>query len=47
MPRLFLLAALFAFALFNVAQYQSWSLFADEANAQAVRSADAARRYHK
>lgn len=47
MPRLFLVAAMLAFGLYNYAQYQGWSLFADDANAQALRSADAARRYHK
>ena len=47
MPRFTLIAGLLAFSLFNYAQYQGWNLFADEAQAQSVRSANAARAFHK
>lgn len=47
MPRITLILGLAAFALFNYGQYLGWSLFSDDAQAQPVRSANAARAYHK
>ncbi len=47
MPRFFLVAAIATMGLFNYAQYQGWSLFADDAGAQQVRSPNAARALHK
>jgi hypothetical protein len=47
MPRIAMILSLAAFALFNYGQYLGWSLFADEAEAQPVRSASAARAFHK
>ncbi len=47
MPRIAMILSLAAFALFNYGQYLGWSLFADEADAQPVRSANAARAFHK
>lgn len=47
MPRAAMIASLFAFALFNYGQYLGWSLFSDDAQAQPVRSANAARTFHK
>lgn len=47
MPRIAMILSLAAFAAFNYAQYLGWSLFADEAQAQPMRSASAARTYHK
>lgn len=47
MARLALVISLAGFALFNVAQYRGWNLFADDAGAQAIRSPNAARAFHK
>lgn len=47
MHRLTLILALTAFSTFNYVQYQGWSLFADNADAQQSRVANAARTYHK
>jgi hypothetical protein len=47
MARLFLILSLGAFALFNYGQYLGWSLFSETADAQPLRSADAARAFHK
>lgn len=48
MPRIALILSLAAFGLFNYGQYQGWSMFADNAaEAQPMRSANAARSYHK
>ena len=47
MPRLAMIMSIAAFALFNYGQYLGWSLFSDEAEAQPLRSANAARTYHK
>jgi hypothetical protein len=47
MPRVAVILSLAAFALFNYAQYLGWSLFAESADAQPVRSANAARAFHK
>ena len=47
MPRAAMIRGLAAFALFNYGQYLGWSLFAESADAQPVRSASAARIYHK
>ena len=47
MPRAALILSVAAFALFNYGQYLGWSLFAESADAQPVRSANAARTYHK
>jgi len=47
MPRTATILSLAAFALFNYGQYLGWSLFSDDAQAQPVRSANAARAYHK
>ena len=47
MPRVTVILSLAAFALFNYAQYLGWSLFAESADAQPVRSANAARAFHK
>jgi len=47
MPRVATILSLAAFALFNYGQYLGWSLFSDDAQAQPVRSANAARAYHK
>ena len=47
MPRASLILSLAAFALFNYGQYLGWSLFSESADAQPVRSANAARTYHK
>ena len=47
MHRLALILGLTAFTAFNYAQYQGWSVFSDSADAQPVRSANAARTYHK
>lgn len=48
MPRTFVLLALAAFTLFNYAQYRGWSLFADDANAQALRPGSSGyTRFHK
>lgn len=47
MHRIALILGLAAFTTFNYAQYQGWSLFADDANAQALRPGQASRLYHK
>lgn len=47
MPRAAMILSLAAFALFNYGQYLGWSLFSDDAQAQPVRSANAARAFHK
>ena len=47
MPRAALILSLVAFALFNYAQYLGWSMFSESADAQPVRSASAARAFHK
>ena len=47
MHRLAMILSLAAFALFNYGQYLGWSLFADNAEAQALRPGQAARLYHK
>ena len=47
MSRLFLIAGVVVMGWFNYVQYQGWSLFSEEANAQPVRSLNAARTYHK
>ena len=47
MPRLAMIMSLAAFALFNYGQYLGWSLFSDDAQAQPLRSANAARAFHK
>jgi hypothetical protein len=47
MPRAAMILSLAAFALFNYGQYRGWSMFSDDAQAQPVRSANAARAFHK
>ncbi len=47
MQRITMILSLAAFTLFNYGQYQGWSLFSDDAQAQPVRSANAARAFHK
>ena len=47
MQRATMILSVAAFALFNYGQYQGWSMFSDTADAQPVRSANAARAYHK
>jgi len=47
MPRIAMVLSLAAFTLFNYGQYLGWSLFSDDAQAQPVRSASAARAFHK
>lgn len=47
MPRLALILSLAAFLLFNYAQYRGWNVFAETADAQPLRSAGAARVFHK
>ncbi len=47
MPRAAMILSLAAFALFNYGQYLGWSMFSDDAQAQPVRSANAARAFHK
>jgi len=47
MPRIAMVLSLAAFTLFNYGQYLGWSLFSDDAQAQPVRSANAARAFHK
>ena len=42
-----LVIGLLALAFFANAQYQGWSLFSDDAQAQPLRSANAARAFHK
>lgn len=47
MPRIALILSLLAFVMFNCVQYLGWSLFTESVSAQAVRSAGAARVFHK
>jgi hypothetical protein len=47
MPRIATILSLAAFAVFNYGQYLGWSLFSESADAQPVRSASAARTFHK
>jgi hypothetical protein len=48
MPRIFLIAGVLGLGLMNFSHYQGWSLFAEDSQAQPVRSANAARAlYHK
>ncbi|MCX7166176.1 MAG: hypothetical protein NTV11_07860 [Rhodocyclales bacterium] len=47
MPRAAMILSLAAFALFNYGQYLGWSLFSESADAQPVRSVNAARALHK
>jgi len=47
MQRIAMILSLAAFTLFNYGQYLGWSLFSDDAQAQPVRSANAARAFHK
>ena len=43
MPRFAMIMSIAAFVLFNFGQYRGWSLFSESADAQPVRSANAAR----
>jgi len=47
MPRFALILSVAAFALFNYGQYLGWSMFSEDAEAQALRPGSAARLYHK
>ncbi len=47
MPRIAMIMSITAFALFNYGQYLGWSMFTESADAQPVRSANAARALHK
>ena len=47
MPRFAMILSLAAYALFNYGQYLGWSMFSESADAQPVRSANAARAFHK
>ena len=47
MPRFALIMSTAAFVLFNYGQYLGWSLFSESADAQPLRSSNAARAYHK
>lgn len=47
MQRVAIILSLAAFSMFNYAQYQGWSLFSESADSQPVRSANAARTFHK
>ena len=47
MPRAAMILSVFAFTLFNYGQYLGWSMFSENADAQPVRSAYAARAFHK
>ena len=47
MPRLAMIMSIAAFALFNYGQYLGWSLFSDDADAQALRPGGAAQAFHK
>ena len=47
MQRAAMILSLAAFAVFNYGQYLGWSMFSDDAQAQPVRSANAARAFHK
>ena len=47
MQRIAMILSLAAFTLFNYGQYLGWSMFSENADAQPVRSANAARTFHK
>jgi hypothetical protein len=47
MPRFSMIMSIVAFVLFNYGQYLGWSMFTESADAQPVRSANAARALHK
>ena len=47
MQRVAMILSLAAFSLFNYGQYLGWSMFSENADAQPVRSANAARTFHK
>ena len=47
MPRIAMILSVAAFALFNYGQYLGWSMFSESADAQPLRSANAARALHK
>ncbi len=47
MPRFAMILGLAAFTLFNYGQYLGWSLFSESADVQPLRSANAARTFHK
>jgi hypothetical protein len=47
MPRIAMIMSIAAFTMFNYGQYLGWSMFSDDAQAQPLRSANAARAYHK
>jgi hypothetical protein len=47
MSRFAMIMSIAAFAVFNYGQYLGWSLFSESADAQPVRSANAARAFHK
>jgi hypothetical protein len=47
MQRVAMILSLTAFTLFNYGQYLGWSMFSENADAQPVRSANAARAFHK
>jgi hypothetical protein len=47
MQRAAMILSVAAFALFNYGQHQGWSMFSENADAQPVRSANAARAFHK
>ena len=47
MSRIAMILSVAAFALFNYGQYLGWSLFSNDAEAQQLRSSNAARSYHK
>ncbi|MBK8121685.1 MAG: hypothetical protein IPK39_22930 [Sulfuritalea sp.] len=47
MPRVAMILSTAAFALFHYGQSLGWSLFSESADAQLVRSASAARAFHK
>jgi hypothetical protein len=47
MQRAAMILSLAAFTVFNYGQYLGWSMFSEDAQAQPVRSANAARALHK
>jgi len=47
MPRFAMIMSIAAFALFNYGQYLGWSMFSESADAQPLRSSNAARTFHK
>ena len=47
MQRVAMILSLAAFTLFNYGQYLGWSMVSESADAQPVRSANAARAFHK